>query len=66
MWGKVTCPKEKKNATKRKNKEKKSKSTDSNALQKVEFFSDATIKVPLFNFQYLFEFSYVRHREDTN
>ena len=38
----------------KKHKEKKSKSTDSNALQKVEFFSDATIKVPLFNFQYLF------------
>ena len=38
----------------KKHKEKTSKSTDSNALQKVEFFSDATIKVPLFNFQYLF------------
>ena len=38
----------------KKYKEKKSKSTDSNTLQKVEFFSDATIKVPLFNFQYLF------------
>ena len=38
----------------KKHKEKKTKSTDSNALQKVEFFSDATIKVPLFNFQYLF------------
>ena len=30
------------------------KSTNPNELQKLEFFSDATVKIPLFNFQYLF------------
>ena len=34
--------------------EKKLKSTNPDELQKLEFFSDATVKIPLFNFQYLF------------
>ena len=34
--------------------EKNLKSTNPNELQKLEFFSDATVKIPLFNFQYLF------------
>ena len=34
--------------------EKKLKSPNPNELQKIEFFSDATVKIPLFNFQYLF------------
>ena len=32
----------------------KLKSTNPDELQKIEFFSDATVKIPLFNFQYLF------------
>jgi hypothetical protein len=34
--------------------EKKLKTTNSEVSQKLEFFSDATVKIPLFNFQYLF------------
>lgn len=38
----------------KKYEEKKLKSPNPNELQKIEFFSDATVKIPLFNFQYLF------------
>lgn len=38
----------------KKYEEKKLKSTNPDELQKIEFFSDATVKIPLFNFQYLF------------